>query len=125
MIQPDQTTFNIADVLGVAIFDLNGLPREYFVTEEEPSIHWVQLVFQALGLRSLLASSLALEGFQQIVIGLEARTAVVVKRQQDYIALQLEGQFTLDQEADQASLMALIDRLDLETLNQHSHFKAA
>ena len=123
--QPNQTAFSIKDVLGVAIFDLNGLPREYFITEENPSIHWVQLVFQALGLRSLLSHSLSVEGFQQMTIRLENTTTIVVHRYQDYIALQLKGQHALDQETTRMSLMALIDTLNLETLNGHSHFKAA
>lgn len=125
LIQPAKTTFDITDILGVAIFDTNGLPCEYFVTDQNPSTRWVQLVFQALGLRSLLASSLALEGFQQMAIRLEETTAVVVRRRQDYIALQIKGQVALENETEWPSLMALIDTLDLATLNEHSHFKAA
>ena len=125
LIQPKDTKFDITDILGVAIFDTNGLPREYFVTEEDPSTRWVQLVFQALGLRSLLASSLTLEGFQQVTIRLEETTAIVVRRPQDYIALQLKGEILLENEREHSPLMVLIDTLDSETLQGHSHFKPA
>ncbi|MBF2025976.1 MAG: hypothetical protein IGS48_04305, partial [Oscillatoriales cyanobacterium C42_A2020_001] len=60
------------DVIGAAIFDLNGLPKEYFTTSDNSNMGWVQTIFQALGLRSLLISSLQLEGFHYATIqGLE------------------------------------------------------
>ena len=122
---PVKTSLKIADILGVAIFDVNGLPREYFVTAEEPSTSWVQIVFQALGLRSLLSSSLELEGFYQITIGLKDTTAIVVRRRQDYIALQFKGQLTLHNPTDSERLAHLINALDPEKLRQHPHFTPA
>jgi hypothetical protein len=111
--------------LGIAIFDINGLPREYFVTEENPSTNWVQIVFQALGLRSLLASSLELEGFHQITIGLVETTAVVVRRRQDYIALQFKEGLTFSTPADREQLTRWVNALDADKLSQHPHFKPA
>ena len=121
--QPAKTTLKITDILGVAIFDINGLPREYFITEENPTTSWVQIVFQALGLRALLASSLELEGFQQITIRLEETTAIVVRRRQDYIALQFKGKLFIKNKADSERLTTLITALDSEKLKQHPHFK--
>ena len=120
-----KTTLKITDVLGVAIFDVNGLPREYFITEENPSTGWVQIVFQALGLRSLLASSLELEGFQRIAIRLEETTIMVVRRRHDYIALQIKGMLVLDQKADSDRFMGMINALDPAKLKEHDHFKVA
>jgi hypothetical protein len=74
-------------ILGVAIFDLNSLPKEYYITTENDNTHWVQLVFQALGLKSLLMSSLKLDGFLHISIGSGQQTAIVVRGKDDYIAL--------------------------------------
>jgi predicted regulator of Ras-like GTPase activity (Roadblock/LC7/MglB family) len=74
-------------ILGVAIFDLNSLPKEYYITTENDNTHWVQLVFQALGLKSLLMSSLKLDGFLHISIGSSQQTAIVVRGKDDYIAL--------------------------------------
>ncbi len=119
-----KTTLKITDILGVAIFDMNGLPREYFVTEENPSTQWVQIVFQALGLRSLLASSLELEGFQQITIHMAETTALVVRRRQDYIALQFKGKLSLNNPTDTERLTTLLNALNPEKLRQHPHFKA-
>jgi hypothetical protein len=120
-----KTSLKITDILGVAIFDINGLPREYFVTEENPSTSWVQIVFQALGLRSLLASSLQLDGFHQITITLAETTAIVVRRRQDYIALQFKGKLLLHNPTDSERLTTLINALDPEKLRQHPHFKSA
>ncbi len=113
---------NITDILGVALFDLNGLPRDYFVTAENPTTSWVQVVFQALGLQSLLSASLAVEGFQQITIQLEATTAMVIRRKEDYIAVQFKDKVVLRHQADEEQLMQLIESLDLEQLRQHPHF---
>ncbi len=78
-------------VLGVAIFDLNGLPREYFVTPENPGISWVQTVFQALGLKSLLTSSLQLDGFNHIMVHAQHQSAVVIRQRNHYIALLIQA----------------------------------
>lgn len=123
--QTDKTTLKVTDILGVAIFDHSGLPREYFVTKAEPSTVWVQIVFQALGLRSLLASSLKLEGFQQITIRLEETTAIVVRRRQDYIALQFQGKLNFANKRDWERLINLISNLDPTKLKDHPHFRAA
>jgi hypothetical protein len=74
-------------VLGAAIFDLNGLPREYFATSENGNMSWVQTIFQALGLRSLLMSSLQLEGFHHATIYGTEYCAVIVKQKAHYTAL--------------------------------------
>ncbi|EKQ70737.1 hypothetical protein OsccyDRAFT_1042 [Leptolyngbyaceae cyanobacterium JSC-12] len=77
------------DVIGAAIFDLNGLPKEYFTTSDSSNMSWVQTIFQALGLRSLLISSLQLEGFHHATIQGVEHCAVVVKQRTHYIALLL------------------------------------
>lgn len=76
-------------VVGAAIFDLNGLPKEYFTTAENNNISWVQTIFQALGLRSLLTSSLQLEGFHHAIIQGAGYCAVVVRQNARYTALLL------------------------------------
>lgn len=78
-------------ILGVAIFDLNGLPREYFVTPENPGISWVQTVFQALGLKSLLTSSLQISGFRYIMVHAQHQSAVVIRQHNHYIALLIQA----------------------------------
>jgi hypothetical protein len=79
-------------IMGAAIFDLNGLPKEYYTTAESANMSWVQTIFQALGLRSLLMSSLRLEGFHHVTIRGSEYCAVVVKQKALYIALLLNRQ---------------------------------
>jgi hypothetical protein len=111
-----------ASILGVAIFDINGLPREYFVTDENRSTSWVQIVFQALGLRSLLASSLELEGFQHIAVNLTSTTALVVRRRHDYIGLLVNGQPVLEGNPQPSPLMQWVGQLSLQDLSDHPRF---
>ena len=74
-------------IIGAAVFDLSGLPKEYFTTVESNDVSWVQTIFQALGLQSLLLSSLRLEGFRHAVVhGMEYR-AIVVRQKTRYTAL--------------------------------------
>ncbi len=74
-------------VVGVAVFDWNGLPKEYFTTDENRDVSWVQTVFQILGLRSLLMSSLHLEGFQHATVSDGQYHALIVKQREYYMAM--------------------------------------
>jgi len=74
-------------IIGAATFDLSGLPKEYYTTHESNDVSWVQTIFQALGLQSLLASSLQLEGFRHAVIHSSEYQAVVVRQKSCYTAL--------------------------------------
>lgn len=83
----DARTVYMESVVGAAIFDLNGLPREYLISPEINNMSWVQTIFQALGLRSLLMSSLKLEGFHHATIHSDDYCAVVIKQRTQYTAL--------------------------------------
>ena len=83
-------------VVGAAIFDLNGLPKEYFTTPDDDDMSWVQTIFQALGLRSLIMSSLQLEGFHHATILGADYAAVVVKQKAHYVALLMQPQTVID-----------------------------
>ncbi len=85
-IEAEQQSYANA-VIGAAVFDLSGLPKEYFTTIENGDVSWVQTIFQALGLRSLLTSSLQIEGFHHAVIHGTGYCAVVVKQRLRYVAL--------------------------------------
>ena len=88
----EETKFE-AYTLGAATFDLSGLPKEYYtLVDGSKSIIWVQPIFQALGLKSLLAASLPVESFNYAVIRGKEYTAVVVKQQGNYFALLLDAQ---------------------------------
>ncbi|MGB3136993.1 MAG: hypothetical protein WBG38_15410 [Nodosilinea sp.] len=115
----------LANIIGVAIFDFNGLPQEYFITIDHDSTGWVQLVFQALGLKSLLMSSLKLYGFSHICIELEQQTAVVVRTKETYVALLLRQplSFTTAKGGDRFSQW--VRQFECRLLRQHERFVSA
>ena len=85
-----ETNFE-AHTLGAATFDLSGLPKEYYtLVDGTKSIIWVQPIFQALGLKSLLVASLPVENFTYAVIHGNEYTAVVVKQQGNYLAILID-----------------------------------
>lgn len=130
--EPSETSSSLSSqeailnsILGVAIFDLNSLPKEYYVTAENNNTHWVQLVFQSLGLKSLLMSSLKLEGFMHIAIGFSSQTAVVVRTKDDYVALLMKDpiHFRDIEQADKFSQW--VRHFERQLLRQNSRFISA
>lgn len=108
-------------IVGAAVFDLNGLPKEYFVTAETANMSWVQTIFQALGLRSLLMSSLQLEGFQHATVRGETFCALVVKQRSQYTALLLRHQEDVLAEP----LIQWAQNFQMSELKQDPRFQAA
>ena len=115
----------LENIIGVAIFDFSGLPREYFITADNESTSWVQLVFQSLGLKSLLMSSLKLEGFSHICIELDQQTAFVVRTKEEYVALLTRKPlvFATAQESDRFSHW--VRHFERLLLREHSRFISA
>jgi len=112
----------IDSILGAAIFDLNGLPKKYFTTAESTSMSWVQAIFQALGLQSLLISSLQLEGFNHATIRGKDYCAVVVKQRTSYVALLLVEPF---REPPDHQFIQWARTLNPNDLSQHPRFEVA
>ena len=79
-------------VVGAAVFDLNGLPEAYFIAIESSDIIWVQTVFQVLGLQSLLLASFKLDDFQHTIIRGQEVCVIIVRQCDRYIALLLQDQ---------------------------------
>ncbi|MBW4655382.1 MAG: hypothetical protein KME20_20445 [Kaiparowitsia implicata GSE-PSE-MK54-09C] len=109
-------------IAGAATFDLSGLPRDYFTTAEHNDVSWVQTIFQALGLQSLLLSSLRLEGFRYAVIHGNDCRAIVIRQRSQYLALLLhQSQTTAVSEA----FIRWLQDFDAETLTTHSRFQSS
>ncbi|UBF27801.1 hypothetical protein K9N68_07775 [Kovacikia minuta CCNUW1] len=82
---------------------------------------WVQTIFQALGLRSLLMSSLQLEGFHHATMGGTEYCAVVVKQRANYTALLLKRQDDLIDDA----FIQWLQNFQPDELKQNPRFHAA
>ncbi len=74
-------------ILGAAIFDENGLPKEYYISVEDSDISWVQTIFQALGIQVMLNAAFQLQGFSHAVVQGTYFYAIIVWRQNRYVAL--------------------------------------
>lgn len=74
-------------VLGAAIFDLSGLPKDYYISVESADISWVQTIFQSLGLQGLLTASFQVDGFRHAVIQGAQCHAVIVRQSNCYVAI--------------------------------------
>ncbi|MGG6296442.1 hypothetical protein ACQ4M4_18780 [Leptolyngbya sp. AN02str] len=109
-------------IIGAAIFDLSGLPQDYFTTSKSSDISWVQTIFQALGLQSLLVSSLRLEGFRLAVIHGKDCHAVVIRQRVRYVALLLE-QSNLNYRSD--NFIQWLHEFEPETLQSGDQFESA
>lgn len=109
---------DIDHILGAAIFDLSGLPKEYFTTADENSMNWVQTIFQALGLRSLLMAFLKLEGFHYAAVQGEGHCAIVVKQKNLYVALLLRQENTEISDL----LVQWVQAFEPEILRNHPRF---
>lgn len=109
-------------ILGAAVFDLNGLPKDYFTSIDYQDIGWVQTAFQALGLRSLLTSSLQLEIFQYSIVHGTEQCTLITKQAQGYLAV-IVTQKVFQEQSDQ--LIQWIQTLTPEMLTNISHFVKA
>lgn len=109
------------DVIGAAVFDLSGLPKEYFTIPDNSNMSWVQTIFQALGLRSLLMSSLKLEGFNYVTVYGSEYCAIVVKQRNYYIALLLNRQV----EEVSTELVEWAQQFEPDRLRNDPRFQAA
>jgi hypothetical protein len=118
-----QPALSYADhIIGAAIFDLNGLPREYFATEDNHNMSWVQTIFQALGLRSLLMASLQLEGFHHATIYGTEYCAIIVKQRAHYTALLISHN---DLEAINERFIQWVHNFQLSDLHDNPRFQVA
>jgi hypothetical protein len=106
-------------IIGAAVFDLSGLPKEYFTTTASNDVSWVQTIFQALGLQSLLLSSLQLEGFRHAFVHGSEYRAIVVRQKTRYTAL-LFHQADLEETSE--SFIRWTQEFEPRTLRVHPRF---
>jgi hypothetical protein len=109
-------------ILSAATFDLSGLPRDYFIrVTGNHTIAWVQTIFQVLGVRSLLGSSLRLEGFSHSVLKGSEYTALVVKQPNGYLAILYDPDYPM---LTDPSLTAWAKQLNPTQLKKDKKFQA-
>ncbi|MEM6251946.1 MAG: hypothetical protein AAF821_03390 [Cyanobacteria bacterium P01_D01_bin.156] len=80
----------IEQILGVAIFDTQGFPIEYFGTTDDEDTSWIQLAFQSLGLQQLLSAEMNLPSLDHAVIRTKSGNIVVLPTGQGFVVLLLK-----------------------------------
>ncbi|NJR49716.1 MAG: hypothetical protein HC780_09230 [Leptolyngbyaceae cyanobacterium CSU_1_3] len=115
----DLSISHLESVCGVATFDLNGLPKEYFVVEDNPNTNWIQATFQVLGLRSLFSTLLA-EGFDHAAIRGQGYSVLIVQQNQFYVSFLLP--LTVEMPA---TLIEWARSFQVDCLRHHDRFQAS
>ncbi|MEL6249160.1 MAG: hypothetical protein AAFY78_09115 [Cyanobacteria bacterium J06648_16] len=112
-------------ITGIAIFDVNGLPQEYFITPENRDTAWVQLVFQSLGLQSLTAEALQLGQLQHTVVQTRDGDAVIIPHNDRFLALFVKRGRPQTLPFVDPAWIEWACQFEKNELRSHPHFRAA
>lgn len=88
-------------ILGAATLDVYGFPQKYFVTSRHGDTAWVQLAFQSVGLKDLVAKGFQLSAFKHANIHTQIGDIVMLPTKDGYLAILLRrylphGQLAID-----------------------------
>ncbi len=115
---------DVEQILGLAVFDAAGLPRDYFITPQHEDIEWIQLVFQALGLQQLMVSTMGLPVLSHAMLRTKAGNVVVICCQQRYIALLLKRALPQERPQVDNSWVDWVCEFEAKSVRNHPHFRA-
>ncbi|MGD1856681.1 MAG: hypothetical protein ACFB2W_20800 [Leptolyngbyaceae cyanobacterium] len=115
---------NVEQILGLAVFDPEGLPCDCFITSQHKDTEWVQLVLQSLGLRQLMSSAMDLPQAGNTIIRTKIGNIAIVCCDRGYIALLLKR--SLPQERPQIGhdWVDWICEFEATVVRTHTNFKA-
>ncbi|MEM7794508.1 MAG: hypothetical protein AAF579_08640 [Cyanobacteria bacterium P01_C01_bin.118] len=115
---------NVDQILGLAVFDPMGLPRDYFITPQHKDTEWIQLVFQSLGLQQLIDSALDLPGEGHILLRTKIGNIVVVRCDCGYIALLLKRSLPQERPQIDKDWIDWVCDFEATVVRTHGDFKA-
>lgn len=115
---------NIEQILGVAVFDSMGLPRDYFITSHHKDTQWVQLVFQSLGLQQLMASTMKLPPLGHAMVRTKVGNIVVVRCDQGYIALLIKRSLPQERPQIDSNWVNWVCDFEAHVLRSHTNFRS-
>ena len=115
---------DIEQILGLAVFDAIGLPRDYFITSQHEDIEWIQLVFQSLGLQKLMVSTMGVPDLSHAMIRTKVGNIVIICCEYQYVALLLKR--ALPQEHPQIDITWVnwVCEFEAKVVRTHPHFRA-
>ncbi|MEO0539791.1 MAG: hypothetical protein AAFZ80_02880 [Cyanobacteria bacterium P01_A01_bin.105] len=117
--------YDVNAIIGMAIFDLNGLPQEYFITPSNRDTAWVQLVFQSLGLQALAADALGLGDLRHTVVQTREGDAVVIRTPERFLALFVKRSRPQAMPRLEPDWVEWVCQFEANELRSHPHFRAA
>ncbi len=108
-------------ITGAVLFDCNGLPQEYFTSTQISLENWEQLIFQLLGLRWLLMSSLKIDNFGFARASSGNHTAVLLRQRETYLALLTEN---LNNKVNELEFRQWLSKFELAELRRDDRFQS-
>ncbi|ESA33531.1 hypothetical protein N836_01825 [Leptolyngbya sp. Heron Island J] len=115
---------DIEQILGLAVFDAVGLPRDYFITSQHEDIDWVKLVFQSLGLQQLMVSTMGLPDLNHAMIRTKVGNIVIICCESQYIALLLKRALPQEQPQIDNTWVDWVCEIETKVVRTHPHFRA-
>ncbi|EKV02864.1 hypothetical protein Lepto7375DRAFT_5132 [Leptolyngbya sp. PCC 7375] len=115
---------DIDQILGLAVFDATGLPRDYFITPQHEDTEWVQLVFQSLGLQQLIASTMELPTFSHAMIRTKVGNIVLICCDRSYIAVLIKRALPQERPQIEEAWVDWIQDFEANVVRTHPNFRA-
>lgn len=118
--------YDVNAILGVAVFSLDGLPQEYFITPEKRDTAWTQLILQSLGLQELTAEALGLQSFKHEYTIVQTREgdAVIVRTAECFLALFMKRSRPQPIPRVETEWVDWVCQFEATSLRSHPHFRA-
>jgi len=116
--------YDLNAIIGIAIFGVDGLPKEYFITPENRDTAWVQLVFQALGLQALTAEALGTQVLKHTIVQTRDGDAVIVRAADHFLALFVKRSRPQAIPRVDADWIDWVCAFEEKELRSHPHFRA-
>ncbi len=115
---------DVEQILGLAVFDASGLPRDYFITPQHKDIEWIQLAFQCLGLQQLMVSTMGLPVLSHAMIRTKVGNIVVICCQQRYVALLLKRALPQERPQIDTKWVEWVCEFESKFVRTHPNFRA-
>ncbi|MBX2866260.1 MAG: hypothetical protein KTR27_22145 [Leptolyngbyaceae cyanobacterium MAG.088] len=115
---------DVDQILGLAVFDPVGLPRDYFITLQHENTEWIQLVFQLLGLQQLMVSTMTLPRLGHAMMRTKVGNIVVICVDQGYIALLIKRALPQERPHVTSAWVDWICEFEANVVRSHPGFRA-
>ncbi|MEO1591828.1 MAG: hypothetical protein AAFU71_11120 [Cyanobacteria bacterium J06632_22] len=117
--------YDVNVIMGIAVFNLDGLPQEYFITPDNRDTAWVQMVFQSLGLQALTAEALGAQSLKYTIVQTRDGDAVIIRTVERFLALFVKRSRPQMIPSVEPEWIDWVCQFEAKALRSHPHFRAA